>query len=122
MLKDLGVDVRIRLRTDAAAAKGIANRRGLGKIRHIEVHQLWLREKVNRGEIEVMKVRGEGNLADALTKPLEGPGVRKHLEMTGQEIKRGRYEITPEFEAADINEELISEDAVVEELEGLECF
>ncbi len=57
MLRDLGVDVRIRSRTDASAAKGIANRRGLGKIRHIEVHQLWLQEKVNRGEIEVMKVK-----------------------------------------------------------------
>ncbi len=114
--------MRIRIRTDASAAKGIANRRGLGKIRHIEVHQLWLQEKVNRGEIEVMKVKGEGNLADALTKPLDGPGVQKHLKLTGQEIKRGRHEITPDFEAADAPEEMISVDAVAGELEGLECF
>ena len=67
MLADLGVELKVRLRTDASAAKGIATRRGLGKIRHIEVHQLWLQEKVTRGVIEVMKVKGEGNLADALT-------------------------------------------------------
>ena len=34
MLSDLGVNIKIRVRTDASAAKGIATRRGLGKIRH----------------------------------------------------------------------------------------
>ena len=61
MLGDLGVDLQIRIRTDASAAKGIATRRGLGKVRHIEVNQLWLQKKVSRGEIHVMKVKGEGN-------------------------------------------------------------
>ena len=69
MLADLGISLRIRLRTDASAAKGISQRRGLGKIRHIEVHQLWLQEKVNRGQREAMKVKGRGNLADGLTEP-----------------------------------------------------
>ena len=101
MLADLGVDLRVRLRTDASAAKGIASRRGLGKIRHIEVNQLWLQEKVNAGDIEVMKVKGDGNLADALTKPLDGPGVTKHLKLTGQDIVTGRHDLTPESEAAE---------------------
>jgi hypothetical protein len=48
MLHDLGVEVQIRLRTDASAAKGIASRRGLGKIRHIEVNQLWLQQKLGQ--------------------------------------------------------------------------
>ena len=93
--------MNIRLRTDASAAKGIATRRGLGKVRHIEVNQLWLQEKVNSGEIQVMKVKGEGNLADGLTKPLEGPGVKKHVELTKQEIVAGRSVLTPEFETAE---------------------
>jgi hypothetical protein len=38
--------VRVRLKTDASAAKGIASRNGLGKARHIEVTQLRLQEKV----------------------------------------------------------------------------
>ena len=93
--------MQIRLRTDASAAKGIAARRGLGKVRHIEVNQLWLQDKVNTGEIEVMKVKGEGNLADALTKPLEGPGVKKHIALTRQELVEGRNVLTPEFETAE---------------------
>ena len=57
VLRDLGYEVKIRIRTDASAAKGIASRRGLGKVRHIEVSQLWLQEKVTTGAIEVMKVK-----------------------------------------------------------------
>jgi hypothetical protein len=101
MLQDLGVEMNVRLRTDASAAKGIASRRGLGKIRHIEVQQLWLQEKVNRGEIEVMKVKGEGNLSDALTKALDGPGTSKHILLTRQELVMGRHQLTPDFEAAE---------------------
>ena len=42
MLSDIGVAFRIRVSTDASAAKGIASRRGLGKVMHIEEHQLWV--------------------------------------------------------------------------------
>ena len=120
MLSDLGVNLKVRLRTDASAAKGIATRRGLGKIRHIEVHQLWLQEKVTRGEIEVMKVKGEGNLADALTKAMDGPGIRKHLSLTGQVIAFGRHEITPDFVYSDPVSDNVG---AVSGLEGgMECF
>ena len=101
--------MKIRIRTDASAAKGIASRRGLGKVRHIEVNQLWLQEKVNAGDIEVMKVKGEGNLADALTKPLDGPGTSKHLVLTKQEVVAGRHNLTPDFEAAEDEQGLMQE-------------
>ena len=52
MLGDLGVKgKRLRIKTDASVAKSLASQRGLGGIRHIEVNQLWLQEKVNKGEI-----------------------------------------------------------------------
>ena len=71
-----------------------------------------------------MKVKGEGNLADALTKPLEGPGLRRHLELSGQEIMQGRHSLTPEFEAAakEDKEGEEGESGVAGELEGAECF
>ena len=40
LMEDLGVGVKLRLKSDASAAIGIASRRGLGKIRHLEVSQL----------------------------------------------------------------------------------
>ena len=49
MLRDSGVDIGVTIRTDSSAAKGIASRRGLGKVRHIELAQLWLQDQVARG-------------------------------------------------------------------------
>ena len=68
MFSDLGAGVELVLYMDASAAIGIAKRRGLGKIRHIEVSQLWLQEKVDEGLIQVENVDGKLNLADHLTK------------------------------------------------------
>ena len=100
MCADLGVHVKVRLRTDASTAKSIATRRGLGKVRHIEVALLWLQQKVNDSVIDIMKVKGEVNLADGLTKALEGPAVAKHRELTNQLVVSGRHEKALKFESA----------------------
>ena len=50
MMKDLGVTCGIVAKTNASAAKSIASRLGVGKVRHIEVNQLWLQaESSKRG-------------------------------------------------------------------------
>ena len=86
---------KIRIRTDASAAKGIAIRKGLGKVRHIEVNQLWLQDRVAAGEIEIMKVKGEINWADALTKYVDGDTLKRHAKYVGIEISSDRHEIMP---------------------------
>ena len=96
MLEDMGVKLRIRVNTDASAAKGIASRRGLGKVRHIEVSQLWVQGKVASVEIEVRKVDGKTNIADALTKHVGSEDVRVHMFRSSQFVKQGRHELAPE--------------------------
>ena len=68
MLGDFGVGVAIRVNTDASAAKGMANRKGLGKVRHMEFNQLWIQDRVAKGDIEICKVNGKEHIADILTK------------------------------------------------------
>ena len=58
VLRDLGHKVRVCVMTDSSAAKGMASRKGLGKVRHVEVNQLWVQQKVGSGEIELKKVEG----------------------------------------------------------------
>ena len=99
VLKDLGSTARICVMTDSSAAKGMASRKGLGKVRHVEVSQLWVQQKVGSGEIELKKVEGTNNLADALTKHVEPDGIRKHLEGTHQRLAEGRHEIMPQVAA-----------------------
>ncbi len=50
MAKDLGVELKGQIYTDNLAAKGIANRRGLGKTRHIHTNNLWIQERLHCGD------------------------------------------------------------------------
>jgi len=93
---DLGIDLSIRVKTDSTAAKGIASRMGLGKVRHVEVAQLLAQEKVRNGEITVDKVDGKANLADALAKHVNKDGIIWHIRETKQKITEGRHPFFPE--------------------------
>ena len=95
VLGDLGVDCRIRIHTDAAAAKAIASRKGLGKVRHIEVNQLWIQDRVGSGNVELHKIQGTVNPGDALTKYVESDILVRHMHMTSQHVCSGRHSIMP---------------------------
>ena len=81
MALDMGITFGIDLYTDASAAKGITNRIGPGKVRHLETNQLWIQSKVAEGSIAVHKVNGSENPADALTKHLTSPLLTEHCHM-----------------------------------------
>ena len=69
LMKDLGIDLKIRIWTDSSAAKSIASRTGLGKLRHLDVRILWVQKKVREHELYMKKVKGLENPADLMTKP-----------------------------------------------------
>ena len=117
LLADLGVTgKRLRVKTDASVAKSLAARRGLGGIRHIEVNQLWLQEKVNTGAIEVEKVKGETNRADVLTKFKDGTALQQQLDWTDQRVSFGRHLLAPKLTKKDPLDELIDDDDEEEQL------
>ena len=86
------------LKSDATAAIAIASRRGLGKVRHIEVCQLWLQDKVRRGDVKVVKVGPRENVADALTKYVSRDIMCSHMRSTGQHLIAGRHVLAPATE------------------------
>ena len=94
-MRDFGVDMAIRINTDASAARGIACRKGLGKVRHIEVNQLWIRDRVANGDIEVTKINGKENIADIFTTHVNAEDIRVQLHKTNQTIADGRHDIAP---------------------------
>ena len=79
VLKHLCVCVGERLNTDSEAAKSFVSRRGLGRMRHIEVRELWLQEEVRKGKVVVEKVQGSENPADLMTKFLSKVDVADRL-------------------------------------------
>ena len=74
---ELGVEVGAKIKSHAIAATAIASRKGLGKVRHVEMRQLRLQDKVRRGEVKVMKVSADENLAYVLAKYSNREAVRK---------------------------------------------
>ena len=62
--------LKIELYMDASAARGIANRQGVGKVRHLECKTLWLQQKVKDGIVKIFTVPGNDNSADLGTKVL----------------------------------------------------
>ena len=94
-LDDMGVKVSISVYTDSSAAKGIASRRGLGKVRHVELSELWLQDQVAKGRIRVYKISGDENFADSFTKHSNQDRISQTLHGTGQKIVPGRHPIMP---------------------------
>ena len=45
---------------DSSAAKSFINRRGLGKMRHIDIRDLWLQKEAREGRLAMSKVPGGG--------------------------------------------------------------
>ncbi len=68
LLRDLGQELPVRVWTDSSAAIGICSRQGLGKLRHLDCHTLWVQQAVRSRRIDLRKVPGELNPADILTK------------------------------------------------------
>ena len=96
LMNDLGVNISIHIKSDASAAIGIASRRGLGKIRHLEVSQLWLQQRVASEDLKIEKVKGAENVADALTKHLGVEDMKMHMDGVGLEHRSGRRNLMPE--------------------------
>ena len=67
---DLGIVMLVRLHIDASAALGIIERRGVGRVGHVDVGTLWLQEQQLRRAVELKKVEGLKNLGDLCTKHL----------------------------------------------------
>ena len=84
MMRDFRFIVHLTFKCDASAAMGIVMRRGFGKVRHIDVPQLWLQRKVAQGIFRVVKVKSNENKNDALIKHIGNQEISKHMAGTGQ--------------------------------------
>ena len=83
------------MNTDSSAARSISLTRGAGIVRHVEVRELWVQERVRRGELSIIKVRGEENVADGLTKHVERHKVEQYMKDFGFVLRDGRHELRP---------------------------
>ena len=92
---DLGITLNVEILTDATAAIGIRWRRGLGKIRHLHVSDLWVQDRVRRGGFALTKATRAENPADILTKHVPSEVMMRHMKTMGITPEDGRASSAP---------------------------
>ena len=110
LLRDFGVHVPLRVWTDSSVAIGICSRQGLGKLRHLDTHTLWIQQAVRSGRVDLRKVAGTENPADLLTK--HSLSRDKLLELTDLYSCRhieGRAESAPKVRQGSSGRTLVAE-------------
>ena len=96
LLVDLGIQVPLRVWTDSSAAIGVCSRQGLGKLRHLDTHTLWVQQAVRTGKVDLRKVLGEENPAELFTKHSLTKARMEHLvSLHGCRYAGGRAESAP---------------------------
>ena len=76
--KYLSIYYDFHLYTDSCAAMGMVARKGMGKVRHVEVIELWIQDAVRNKVLTVNKVKEDDNPADILTKYIEQGKIHQH--------------------------------------------
>ena len=94
LYSDIGLSLPIRVWTDSTAALGIGGRQGLGKLRHLECHSLWVQQRLRRKEFRLLKVDGEVKPADPFTKHLESKNKLAWALFTDRDTRRLTWWIT----------------------------
>ena len=95
MCKDIGFSKPMHVHSDATAAIGIARRRGLGKLRHLDVEDLWVQEQVRNKKVHLHKVVGSENPADIFTKYVDYPILQKAMRTMNLVQESGRAASAP---------------------------
>lgn len=80
---DLGWALTLEIESDATAATGICRRRGLGKVRHISVADLWVHERLKSNDFKLITILGTENPADMMTNILPRPSLHKMIQLSG---------------------------------------
>ena len=89
-MKDRGVESSGVVNADSSAALAIANRRGAGKLRHVNISALWIQEKQDLHQLEMRKILGTENPADLMTKHLTRSVMDTHFGFLSQRRESGR--------------------------------
>ena len=96
-MSDYGLKKDVWVFADASAAIGIARRKGLGKVRHLDTQCLWIQDAVRERRIGLEKVAGVVHPVDAMTKHLDFGTLDRHLKKMCVLKEDGRASLAPKL-------------------------
>ena len=96
---DLGFELwsyaLLQVCTDSAATEGVASRRGVGSIRHLETGNLWVHTSLHSGRFALVEVDGKSDIADLTMKRVERCVLASHLSSLSLRISWARAALAP---------------------------
>ena len=98
--KDLGMTWLLKVQSDASAAIGVCRRRGLGRIRHLATADLWIQDRLKTGDFTLVKIPGEQNAGDLLTKHVDRRTLDRRVAALHLRFEDGRPDSAPTLEHA----------------------
>ena len=85
--KEMHSDIEAEVRSDSGACIGTVNRKGSGKIKHLEVKQLRLQERIGETRIKITKIPRDLNPADLCIHHCTVKEAWSHLKLMNTEIR-----------------------------------
>ena len=79
----IGFKTTIYLFTDSSGARGILQRQGVGRVRHLSCRILWLQDLICNGSIKFCAIAGAMNPADIGTKRLPANRMKSLMSLLG---------------------------------------
>ena len=83
ILGELGEHVKLEVFSDSTAGISAQSRLGMGKMKHVQLRNLFVQDKVRAGDMRLLKVRTDDNVSDIGTKPVDQKTLEKHLVSIG---------------------------------------
>ena len=96
-MRELGHEARVRIWTEAAAARRLARRSGTRAIKHMEIKYFWLQQKEKNQGLRIEKIRGTVNPVDLMTKHLHGKRLTTLCDLLNIKHISGRPSSAPKL-------------------------
>ncbi|CAE8611618.1 unnamed protein product [Polarella glacialis] len=87
LAKELGTEMPLTICTDSSSARALSMRRGFGRLKHLEVRNLWVQQEFKEKSFELVKVPTALNLSDLLTKAVNPKVLWCPSELLGLQLE-----------------------------------
>ena len=79
MLIEMGQQLPLDMYTDPSAARGIIQREGAGRVKHLDFKTLWMQEREINGDLAIHQLPRADNFSDLLTHHYSDAEAERHL-------------------------------------------
>ena len=93
LLRELGSSVELTTMTDSDAGRAVCSRKGVGKLKHVNIRFLWIQDAVAKKKVTLKREPSISNVADLGTKHFTKERFEALRKMVDMEAVNGRNSV-----------------------------